>query len=492
MRLHHQAALVRSIAALVAVALLVVPACASSPHPKAAPSTLPAVAAPAPVSWRPCAAGSTARCASVSVPLDYRRPTARRLAIALAEQPASDPAHRIGALVYNPGGPGESGVSLLPLITSLLPPAVRARFDIVTFDERGTGASDRLVCGSSASTAGAAPLGGLGASVARSCEQKYGSTLGLFNTTAAARDLDRIRSALGTDRLTYLGLSYGTELGARYAMLFPTHVRAMVLDGAVDPTEALTRQAADEAPAITASTAHQAAACRATPSCLLRPDAEARLRQLAAQLRRQPLPAPGHGDDQPVTAGDLGTALLFHVTVPVFSTGFDASVAAALRGNGTPLRQTSLGLTQDTDGSSLTGVAAAFTCNDTTDRPSPATVTHLAASLAARYPLAADPAVRFLTAPCTSWPKPVDPISTLHVHGTPPLLVIGTTGDPNTPYGWAARLASHLDGSVVLTHVGWGHTWLLNDSGNACMRAAVTAYLVSGRTPAAGTRCGTP
>jgi hypothetical protein len=100
--------------------------------------------------------------------------------------------------------------------------------------------------------------------------------------------------------------------------------------------------------------------------------------------------------------------------------------------------------------------------------------------------------VRFLTAPCTSWPKPVDPISTLHVHGTPPLLVIGTTGDPNTPYGWAARLASHLDGSVVLTHVGWGHTWLLNDSGNACMRAAVTAYLVSGRTPSAGTRCRTP
>ena len=498
MPLHQRAAQARTIAALVTIALT--SACSGpartashrSPSPGSVPvfATAPPVAAPPRVLWRPCAGGSTTRCASVSVPLDYRHPAGRPLAIALAEQPAGEPRRRIGALLFNPGGPGESGVALLPVITALLPAGLKARFDIVAFDERGTGASNRLECGPGASAAGSAPLAGLARSVANACNRKYGSALGLFNTTTAARDLEQIRAALGIPRLTYLGLSYGTELGARYAMLFPTHVRAMVLDGAVDPTESLAQQARDEAPAITASIQHEASTCAATPTCPLRSDPRGRLTDLAAQLAQRPLPAPGAGDAQPVTVGDLGTALFFHLTVPSFSTGFDAAVTSALHGNGHQLRQTALGLTQDTDGSPLTGVAAAFTCNDSPDRPSQMTVTRLAASLERRYPLAGETAVRFLMAPCTYWPRTIDPIATLSVRGTPPLLVIGTTGDPNTPYGWATRLASHLDKSVVLTHVGWGHTWLLNDSGNTCMRAAVITYLVSGRTPAAGTRCG--
>ncbi len=220
----------------------------------------PAIAAavPAPkLSWRPCADADQQgfECATARrVPLDYDNPRGRKIYLAMIRQRATDPGHRIGSLFYNPGGPGGAGTAL-PLLIDLFPAAVRARFDIVSWDPRGVGAStpvkcfappqaenesdflDGLVVGNSFPV-GNAEMGtwiqryrGLG----RRCERRSGGLLRHVSTTDTARDLNLLRRAVGDRRLSYLGVSYGTFLGATYANLFPDRVRALVLDGNLNP-----------------------------------------------------------------------------------------------------------------------------------------------------------------------------------------------------------------------------------------------------------------
>jgi pimeloyl-ACP methyl ester carboxylesterase len=469
----------------------------------AAPATrspLPAVTPPPPLAWTPCPGGSGTQCGSVVVPVDYRHPHGATLTVAVSRAPAQDGSPPIGTLVVNPGGPGESGNQILPVMVGELPAVIRQRFDVVSFDPRGAGASSALACGTSPSrvaalppvpAAAGQPLPGSGVfiTMARACQTLAPQLEPLINTTNTARDLDRIRQALGVATISYYGLSYGTVLGAEYAQLFPHRVRTMVLDGAVDINASLTRQAQEQAPAAEASTVHLLDTCGAVSPCPLGNDPVGAFRALATSLSRHPLPAPGGGDTTPVTVGDLDTATLFAVSVPADAAGYLQALVAAEHGNGRPLRRQSLAFFIDLNGTSLVDPMWAITCNDAAAHPGPVAAGALARALAARYPLIGGYSATYALGGCVGWPPARQPVEDVHPSGAPPTLVLGNTGDPNTPIVGARHLAAAFPQAVQLTWKGWGHTWLFSGPGDACMQRWVSGYLISGGLPQPGTVC---
>jgi pimeloyl-ACP methyl ester carboxylesterase len=225
-------------------AALLPPAAVAAAPPDAGSPPVPVLA------WTDCGGGL--QCATAAVPLDYRRPRGERISVALARLPASDPAHRIGSLFINPGGPGGSGIGFLQGAGQLFPAPVRARFDIVGFDPRGVGLSTPVRCFDSVveqqaffARFGLFPVtdrewrAAIAASQGfdRRCAERNAAILPHLSTANVARDLDLLRQAVGDRMLSYLGLSYGTYLGATYANLFPDRFRALVLDGVVDPVD---------------------------------------------------------------------------------------------------------------------------------------------------------------------------------------------------------------------------------------------------------------
>ena len=463
-------------------------------------TALPALAPPRPVVWSPCPGQATIQCGSVSVPVDYRHPGSGSITLALTRAPALDGSDPRGTLVFNPGGPGESGNQILPVALSLLPAAIRQTFDIVSFDPRGTGASDPLQCGTSPSALTSVdpvspqdgrPLPGTAVytAMAEACQHKVGRLEPFINTTNTARDLDRIRRALGLSTISYYGLSYGTALGAVYADLFPRHVATMVLDGAVDVNASLTQQANAEAPAAEQSLDHLLTTCASLSPCPLGAHPRSYFQGLITSLGRHPLPAPGHGDRYPVTVGDLDTATLFALSVTESTGAYYDALVAAHDGNGDQLRSLALEFETDVDGAPLGDPLWAITCNDAADHPGPVAAGDQARTLAERYPLVGAYAVNYTMGGCVAWPRARQPVAGIHPSGTPPIMVIGNTGDPNTPLIGAKHLAAIFRDATLLTWTGWGHTWLLSGSGDDCMRQAVTTYLSGGGLPPSGTVC---
>jgi pimeloyl-ACP methyl ester carboxylesterase len=435
----------------------------------------------------------------VSVPLDYRHPHGASLAIAVAKAPALDPSARVGTLLFNPGGPGESGIQILPVALDLLPAEIRAHFDVVAFDPRGTGASEPLDCGTSPAAAVSVgvvpaapgqPLPGtpLFTAMARACQSRAAATTPFIDTVNTARDMDRIRQALGLSKVSFYGLSYGTELGATYADLFPHRVATMVLDGAVDVNASLTEQAEEEAPAAEQSLLHLFATC-VQQHCPLGDDPQSFFNELRASLAAHPLPAPGHGDTSPVTIGDLDTATLFALSVTQFDPSYFDALVAAEHGDGAPMRALSIEFATDTNGAPLVDAQWAIACNDADSHPGPTVAGNLARALSARDPLIGGYAVTYTMGGCVSWPRALQPIANLHPSATPPIMVIGNTGDPNTPFIGAKHLAAIFSDGRLVTWEGWGHTWLLSGSGDTCMQKIVSTYLTGGGLPPAGTRC---
>ncbi len=494
----------RLAALLVAGLMAGAAACSSTAQPGAVAAgqqgTAPVPPVP-PMVWSPCSGNPDLQCGTVTVPVDYRHPDAASIPVAVTRSPATGGTVPHRTLVFNPGGPGESGNQILPVVLGRFPPSVLQTFDIVSFDPRGTGASEPLDCGTSPAAAASVipvpsspsrslPGTPVYSTMARSCEQRAPDFVPFIDTVDTARDLDRIRQALGLSRLDYYGLSYGTVLGAVYADLFPRRVGAFVLDGAVDVAADLTTQAAQEAPAAEQSLGRLLATCSAAPDCPLGTDATSYYRSLSGALARQPLPAPGDGDTYPVTVGDLDTAALLTLSVPAFTQDFYAALLAARQGDGAPLRTLALEFVTDVDGAPLVDPLWAITCNDTDRHPGPMAAGDQAKSLAAKYPLIGGYAVEYTLGGCVSWPAGRRPVAGLRPLGAPPILVVGNTGDPNTPIIGARHLAALLPGARLLTWRGGGHTWLLNGSADPCMENLVASYLSGGGLPAPHTVCG--
>jgi pimeloyl-ACP methyl ester carboxylesterase len=455
-----------------------------------------------PVQWSPCGA---LQCGTVTAPLDYDEPDLGTIQIALARHPASDPAQRIGSLVINPGGPGGSGVNDLPNELGVLTPELLARFDIVSFDPRGVERSSPVLCStgapaspspaSSASTPGplADPVPSTPAAqltliandqaYAAQCEAVSAKLLPFVGTVDTARDLDRIRQALGDAQLTFFGHSYGTLLGATYAEMFPTHVRAMVLDGAIDPAMS-TQQMVDEQSEGFEGVLNDFFTWCASSGCPWRPtgDPATALLGLINQSRQKPISA---GGGRVAGPGELYLAILSDLYARSSWPSLANALAEATAGNGAAA--VALSTSYTTSGS--TNAVDAETAIDCLDHPITRDLSSFPA-LAAQAGVGAPvfgPLLAWGEATCALWPVPPTrtPQATTAV-GSPPILVVGATKDPATPYEWAQRLAAELSHGVLVTWQGENHVAYYY---SACVRTIDQAYFVQGTLPAPGTVC---
>ena len=454
-------------------------------------------------SWRSCDHGF--QCARLLVPFDYRRPAWRRFSLPVIKLPASDPAHRIGSLVINPGGPGGSGVSYAREARSVVSAAVRARFDVVGFDPRGVGGSvpavhcltgpqlDKYFATSDdpVTKAQIATVVAQAKLFVRGCEQHSGALLPYVGTRNAARDMDVLRAALGEAKLTYLGKSYGTYLGAWYAQLFPSHIRALVLDGAVDPHESAFSMNVVQAQGFEVALRSFTANCLRQPACPLGKGTVragiTRLQGLLNQAASRPLISqiPGQPANAPMLLGGVESALYSKSFWQYLSVG----LTRAFAGNGTLLVALADALLERGPTGRYTNLMDANTAVNCIDRPWPRSL----AAWSAAAVSAAKAAPQFGAAdmwgslPCAYWPVPGAPQVPLRAAGAPPILVVGTTRDPATPYRWAQALARSLKSGVLLGRNGDGHTAYL--SGSSCVDTAVDRYLITLAPPRNGTVC---
>jgi pimeloyl-ACP methyl ester carboxylesterase len=519
----------RAVSAVLVLSLLVSAGCSAWPGggdgPEPATGGDPAAAVGGGVSWRPCPelveelvgpiapAGFieqvTARiayeCGAVAVPRDWSSPQApETLEIALVRARSQDQRDRIGSLLVNPGGPGVSGIetavylSFGPLLGGL-PEPVTNRFDVVGFDPRGVGRSSPVECTTDADLdesyaadpdpAGQAEFDRAVAEIqqlAQTCQGKYGETLRYYSTRQTAHDLDALRAAVGDDRLTYLGLSYGTLLGAVYAQLFPDRVRALVLDGAVDPEQDSVTASERQAAGFERALDNFAGWCADHPDdCPLGPDARAAVTGAIEAAGAQPVPG---ADGRAATAGWVFWA----VVATLYAQDAWPSLGAALEqlDGGDPSAVFALAdayTQRRPDGSypNFADANAAINCADEESGPTVPEVRGLQQDWRERYPLFGAPLALSLL-PCAVWPGASDPYPTGAAEDAPPILVVGTRGDPATPYESTARLADQLGTGVVLTWDGEGHTAF---PGTECVNAAVEAYLINLTTPDKGTTC---
>ncbi|WP_346148583.1 alpha/beta hydrolase [Nonomuraea recticatena] len=451
------------------------------------------------LTWDDC--GDGFECAKLRVPLDYRDPQREELSISVIRLPATG--DRIGSIVINPGGPGGSGIDYGRAARSVLSPQVRDRFDVVGFDPRGVGESAPVECLSDKeldaflaldatpdSPAELTALEKASRRFADGCRAMSPRLLPHIGTASAARDMDVLRAALGDERLTYLGKSYGTHLGAVYADLFPARVRALVLDGAVDP--ALSRVEMNEGQAEGFAVAFRAYAedCFTIPDCpLTSRTVDGAVAELSGLLRRTDgSPLRGEGREVTEALATLGalTPLYDRRSWPVLT----EALRQASSGDGTLLLHSAdqlVGRSQDGTYSNQTEANMAINCVDSPYPRQLSTFVKAAKQAEQRTP-GFGAYVMWSTLPCAFWPVPASEHNRpLVARGAPPILVVGTTRDPATPYGWARAMASQLESGVLVTFEGDGHTAYLN--GSSCVDATVDAYLVWGRVPEDGMRC---
>jgi len=462
----------------------------------AAPArTTSTTTAPPALSWTPCGA---LQCASLPVPLDYSHPDGATISIALARRPALVPSERIGSLVINPGGPGDSGIDDLPTELRVLTPSLQDHFDVVSFDPRGVERSDPVHCiqgtgGSPGPLPDPAPtdsssqqalIDGFRAYAADCVNRSTASLLAHVGSVDAARDLDRIRAALGDTELTFLGHSYGTLLGATYASMFPTHVRAMVLDGAIDPALTLQQMASDQAAGFESSLNSFLSWCAGSSSCAWRPggDPQSAFMSLLDRMRKQREPA---GGGRSAGVGELYLATMDTLTSTSFWPSLGQALAQAAAGNGSGVL--SLSDRYQVHGSSNNSDAnSAINCEDHPGNPDLSAYPSIAAAAGQRAPVFG-PVFEWATAICAVWPVPASRVTgAAHDPGAPPILVVGTTADPATPYQWAVNLAGELDHGVLVGRRGVDHVAYYY---SACVRDIDDAYLVRLAVPANATMC---
>lgn len=449
------------------------------------------------LSWRDCYGAS--QCARLRVPLDYADPTGATITLAVMRTPATG--ERKGSLIANPGGPGVPGLTYASSLGWSLPPAVAESYDLVGFDPRGVGESSPMKCLGQRElkpwfTADATPdttaeqrrFARLAREFGVACAARSASMIEHVSTRDSARDLDILRAALGDEKLTFVGASYGTYLGAMYADQFPDRVGHLVLDGAIDPRDDQVSLTNGQIDGFDDAATRMAKHCADMRDCPVRGtgarDVLARINRLLAGLDTEPLMT---DTGRPLRQQEAITGVLSGL----YDEGsWDATLEAigsAIDGDGTSLAL--MGRSFLTSGAGFLSSFYAISCIDSPAPPGPSALATWARQRArdtqvpeiARY-------LAWSVLPCTTWPTHVaEAPGPVHAENAAPILVIGTTHDPATPYAWARSVSSQLDSGVLLTRRGDGHTAI--GSGSRCVSRAVGAYLVRDVVPAHGTVC---
>lgn len=516
----------RVVALLVVLAVVLVTAVAvglsfrgePSEEPRARPTPSPTTPPPASVTeapsddlaglysqridWQPCESNDAHECGFLTVPVDYADPQGETIDLALLRVPAEG--ERIGSMVVNPGGPGAPGTSYAAATAQVFRDPLRAAYDVVGFDPRGTGRSAPVDCLSDAelddylaadptpdTPAEVAEQKAFVRSLGQRCVDGSGPVLGHVTTTEAARDMDVLRSALGEEQLTYFGASYGTQLGATYAELFPDKVGRFVLDGAVDVSLDSLEKSIDQAEGFeTALRAYVQNCLDSTDNCFLGDSVDEGLttiRDLLASIEEEPLPA----GERELTVGNA----FYGVVTPLYNRDYwfllSTALASALDGKGSALMDLADAYASRGPGGTYldNSVEANYAIN-CLDDPTSVPFGRVPSVLPRFEEVAPTFADVFAwgTTLCSgiaveSSEEPLD----IRGEGAAPILVLGTTRDPATPFTWSEALAEQLDSGVLVERDGDGHT--AYNAGNACLDSVVEDYLVDGDVPDAGTRC---
>ncbi|WP_327114944.1 alpha/beta hydrolase [Streptomyces sp. NBC_01341] len=482
------------------------PPASKGPRPQASDgSPAGASASSRPLDWRRCRApeggeapGPAWRCATVRVPLDHAEPDGRTIGIALIRKPATRKSERLGSMLFDFGGPGGSGVGILPRAAASYG-ELNTRYDLVGFDPRGVAASEGVRCRDDEeqeksyreidmtpdTSAEEAAFVADGTAFGAGCERLSGTVLPHVGTTSAARDMDLIRAALGDGKLSYFGISYGTELGGTYAHLFPERVGRVVLDAVVDPTADSVGHARNQATGFQRALENYFRDSGRDP--------EAGTRRTAALLGRL------DGDPLPTSSGrELNESLaVTGIVTPLYSKSGWPSLTAALdeaenSGRGDRL----LELADSYNGRDGNGhydtqnhAQRAISCADTRARPTASEARALLPEFRRLSPVFG-PFLAWDTAGwCAGWPVEGEhDTPETSAPGAAPILVIGTTGDPATPYEGARRMADELGEGVgvVVTNKGEGHGAY---GESTCVTSLVDAYFLDGEVPADGRTC---
>ncbi|MGW3411487.1 alpha/beta hydrolase [Streptomyces sp. NPDC000888] len=454
----------------------------------------------------PLPGGTKWKCANLKAPLDWADPKGDTIKLALIRATTSgDESKRIGSLVFNFGGPGGSGVTTLPAFGEDYA-KLRTRYDLVSFDPRGVGRSAGVECESDdqldeyfqqdATPDDAAEQKELldnTKTFNAACEKNSGQTLPHLRTTDAARDMDLMRQVLGDDKLYYFGISYGTELGGAYAHLFPKNVGRAVFDAVVDPTQTSEQGSLGQAEGFQLALDNFADDCTSkTEDCPIgdsAQDVKDRIAKLLADLDSKPIPGvfPRQLTQTAATNG-IAQALYSKDFWEYLTEGLEQ----AYDGDGKVLMLLSdsmNGRNQNGQYSNITAANISINCADDKPRYTADYVESKLPEFRAASPLFGD-YLAWGMASCTDWAVAgAADHPDVSAPGAAPILVVGNTGDPATPYEGAKKMVDALGKGVgvELTYKGQGHG--AYDSGNKCVQDAVNGYLLQGTVPPAGTVC---
>jgi pimeloyl-ACP methyl ester carboxylesterase len=447
------------------------------------------------IDFAPCPGSAVTQCGILRVPADWSHPNGPKINVAVARRPADDPAHRIGTLFFNPGGPGDGGVKYVIAADTFFSDTLRARFDIVSVDPRGVGDSTPITCGVPALTPETTffprtqrefdAMVAHNRAVARSCLQETGPLLLHADTVSVARDHEALRIALGVSTVNWLGLSYGTQLAAQYAQLYPKRTRAMVLDAALDHSSSDVLLTADAATTVEEAFNRFATWCDTAPDCALRGQDVAAVYDALVQ-RAQKHPIPVEGALRPVTGDDI------RMNTPTYLLAKTPNVVAGQLS--WALFSQVLKLAVDGDASffafpppnSPTDNILARLANHCGDYASDI---HTFADMQQRIEMGRQLAPHlqggsefWQAVLCVGWPfKVANPVRRLDVRGVP-TLIVHSNHDPSVSYQWAFELATQIRGSSVLTRNGDGHTSYYTSD---CARDAMDQFLLTRQSAAA-------
>lgn len=452
------------------------------------------------VVWSEC--GKNLECGKFMVPLDYKNPTSATIAIAAKKHKAKGKA--IGSLLVNPGGPGASGQEMAEGAADYFSPDILANFDIIGFDPRGVDKSAPVDCLADKDLAqvvdASYPDTAEGRAAARvdadkvvaGCQEKSGDLLPFVGTESAARDMDVLRHVLGDPQLYYVGYSYGTSLGGMYAELFPKNVGRMVLDGAVSSQVSSFQQTVAQLQGFEKALDAYLDDCLDGSSCPFtgsKEQARAQIKQLFADTLQKPLPTASEGRQLTQSALFIGmiTPLYDDTLWPLLTQAFQEAFTKQRGTLFLTMADTYYSRTGNTFQDNSVEANWAINCADYPAQGDDAQWQAEATELKEKAPIFGEVA-GYDEYMCAKWPyKAPAPIGPFRAEGSNSIVVVGTTGDPATPYQWAVDFSKTLANAVLITWEGEGHT--AYGRSTDCVNKPIDKYLLDGTVPEADLKC---